>query len=352
MCGSELNLSSDYFSLTIMSTDADDITAQLAMQEEESNQMNDLKLFMQSLMSENMKSLNATVETLGRTVETLGKTLNGKIDGLSTSTAVLTARVEEVNKTIRDDLQKMETKINGDVEKISRETASIRETITKNKDEHDQATQVMKRELEEAYIQLDIQRRKFSSLEKSSQRSMQHSRGWNIEVDGIPAVIGDNPDDLEEAITKICFGIGVEFDECEIDTIHRLPSKQTPKPVIVRFVSRKTVRALHEKKHKLKYLSDLQIEVDGLTDDSKIFIRPSLSPYFNNLAFNCRVLKRKRLVRRVKVSNDGKIVVEKADGSYVKVSHESDLVRNFPLFDDFNFDYDRSFPRGDEEAPV
>ena len=305
----------------------EELTAQLTLHEESNSQLNELKLMMQAMNTN---------------VETLGKTLNQKIDNLASSTSKLAERVEEVNREIRDDFQKLETKLDTDIGHLKRESASIRETIALNKDAVDTKTATMQRELEEAYVLLDVQKKKFTALEKSSQRGMQHARGWNIEIDGLPAAVGDDPEDLEEALLKILDGIGVQIEDYEIDTIHRLPSRQDPKPVIVRFVTRKTVRAIHDKKHKLKYLGDMNLEINGLNEDSRIFLRPSLSPYFNNLSYNCRLLKRKRLIGGVKLSGDGKISVVAADGRHIKVTHESDLTNNFPLFDEFNFDYDRS----------
>ena len=294
-----------------------------------------------------MKSMSLNLQSVSVSVNTLGENLNKKIDELKITNTMLAERVETVNTAIREDLQKLETKINLDLEKIGRESASLRESIVKNKDEVDTEVNALKRELEEAHVQIDLQKNRFFTLEKSTQRGLQHARGWNVEIDGLPTAVGDDPDDLQVAVMKLCDGLGVEIDECEIDTVHRLPSKNAPKPVIVRFVTRKTVRALHDKKHKLKYLKDLELDIDGLKEDSHIYIRANLSPYFNNLAYNCRSLKRKHLIRMIKIGKDGKLSVQKIDGSFVQVSHESDLTKNFPLFENFNFEYDRSFLRGE-----
>ena len=162
-----------------------------------------------------------------------------------------------------------------------------------------------------------------------------------MELDGIPANVGDDPEQLKEAVLKVFNAINVEVEDYEIDTVHRLPSRTSPKPVIVRSVSRETVRALHRNKNKLRYLSDLRIDITGLNDNSRIFIRPSLSPYMNNLSYNCRQLKRAKLIQKLTTGDDGRLTVQKLDGSYLKVVHELDLTSNFPTFAGFSFDFDR-----------
>ena len=136
------------------------------------------------------------------------------------------------------------------------------------------------------------------------------------------------------------FNIAVH--DIDIETIHRLPSRYPPKPVIICFISRESVREIHQKKSRLKNLSEQigDIEMEGLTEDSKIFIRASQCAYYRNLAFNCRVLKRKGMVSSVKVGDDGKVSIKLLDSTFVKVSHETTLLKLFPIFDGFNFDYD------------
>ena len=53
----------------------------------------------------------------------------------------------------------------------------------------------------------------------------------------------------------------VDIEEYEIDKVHRLPSKQSPKPTIIQFMTRKTVERLHANKTKLKDLNDLDFEI-------------------------------------------------------------------------------------------
>ena len=140
---------------------------------------------------------------------------------------------------------------------------------------------------------------------------------------------------------KIFSAIGVDINDYDIDTIHRLPSKKEPKATIARFVSRKTVREIHLNKSKLKKLKDLRLDIAGITDESQIFIRASQCSYYKNLSFNCRKLKRARLISKVITGKDGRITIILNDGKkWLQVSHESDLITNFPEFLEFDFNYD------------
>ena len=288
-----------------------------------------------------MGTIGESVKTVSESVKNLGDSLNQKVDDLTTSTDKLAERVEEVNNSIRSDLEKIESQFDADIAELKHDNHFLKETIGENKKFVEKKCGDVENELLTLHKIVAEQKKKFVSLEKSSHRNQQHGRGWNVEIDGIPANVGDDPKQLEDAVLKICYALNVDIEDYEIDKVHRLPSKQSPKPTIVRFMTRKTVELLHENKRKLKDLGDLDIEIPGLNQDSRIYIRPSLSPYFSNLAYNCRLLKKNNLVTRAKTGNSGKLSVQKIDGSFIKIEHETDLTTNFPAFG-FNFDYDRS----------
>ena len=107
------------------------------------------------------------------------------------------------------------------------------------------------------------------------------------------------------------------------------------KPTIIKFNNRKTVDKVFLNKSKLKDLNSLNIEISGITGDSKIFIRPSLCPYYKHLQYNCRILKRHDLIKFVATGDDGIIKIKTHDDRYVKITHESDLFERFKLFTHF-----------------
>ena len=199
----------------------------------------------------------------------------------------------------------------------------------------------MQAELKAANDLISTLSTKVVRLEKQCHRGLQHGRGWNIEVDGIPKEFGDEPTNLKKAMSELfdVFNINVENDE--IEAIHRLPSRHDPKPVIIRFFSRESVKEIHQKKSRLRNIAERvdEFEMQGLDANSKIFFRPSQCSYYSMLSYNCRVLKRKKLISDVSVSNDGRVSMKLDDGTFVKVDHESTLVQHFPNFTEFSFKY-------------
>ena len=157
------------------------------------------------------------------------------------------------------------------------------------------------------------------------------------DTDGIPINIGDDRTQLETAVLEILRSINVKCLPEDIEAVHRLPSKSIIKPTIVRFNHRKTVEDINANKHKLKDLSSLKMNINGLTDESRIYINPSLCKYYKNLQYNCWILKRNGLIREVKTSDEGVIKIKTLNGEHVKVSHESDLVSRFEDFKNFSF---------------
>ena len=278
---------------------------------------------------------------------------NTKIDNLAKTTDNLKQQVIQVEHDITDRINKLDVGLRQEIsvlrsadEKIQNQLDEFKETIStelstiqNNAVEDRKALDKTNNSLGNCIQIMQAQAKRIVSLERECFRGMQHSRGFNIEIDGIPAVIGDEPYDLECAVVELLRSINVIIEDYEVDTVHRLPSKQIPKTTIVRFVSRKTVRACLKNCYKLKDIEDLNIDINGLDADSNIYIRPSQCSYVKNLAFNCRQLKRDKLIKKVHTGKDGRVTVENNDGSFLKVSHMEDLSKNFPTFGKFNFDY-------------
>ena len=151
--------------------------------------------------------------------------------------------------------------------------------------------------------------------------------------------IGEEKEQLEEAVLIIFEALNVECNSQDIQAIHRLPAKEgSIKPTIIQFVSRKTVTDILENRKKLKNLSQLNIEMAGLTNQSKIFIRPSLCPYYRKLAYNCRQLKRQNLITDIYTTDEGSIKIKiNSEGESIKILHEQTLLKYFPNFVGFSF---------------
>ena len=64
---------------------------------------------------------------------------------------------------------------------------------------------------------------------------------------------------------------------------------------------------------------------------SKIYISYNLTPKMKNLAFNCRKLKREKIINN-SWSEESAVKIKLNNGTFKKVDHISDLVILFPDF--------------------
>ena len=279
----------------------------------------------------------------------------------------MSCRVEEVNSAITQSLSALEVKVDSVVEDLRQADQQISDTIVEKEislviqidqlktrvaftDSQLCATKMV---LNATQDRFERQRLRMVDLEKTVYRNLQHGREWNIEIDGIPAEVGDNPVNLQEAALKNFSAINVPVQEGHIDAIHRLNTSSEPKPTIIRFHSRKIVKDIHENSKKLKNVRDLHLDIPGITNESKIFVRPSQCPYYRSLSYNCRVLRRKGRLEKYSTGKDGKISI-KIGQSWFKIQHENDLIRHFPNFEGFTFknehaEHDEHYERNVED---
>ena len=150
----------------------------------------------------------------------------------------------------------------------------------------------------------------------------------NLEISGIPNNVED--DDIETKTIEVLKKIDVIVNKQEIEACHRLPAKNGKnKKVIVRFTKRKTSSKALMNRNKLS--------VSGLTDlnldNKKIFISENLNRYFQRIGFECRELKRGKLIHGYKFKNEAfYIKYSKDDDSFKKVSYLDTLFELFPNF--------------------
>ena len=85
------------------------------------------------------------------------------------------------------------------VEELREKTVELEDKISENE------TSVIWHDSELEKLKLKLEK-----LEKACYSDLQHSRKSNVQVDGIPSVIGDDPRDLETAFLEILRGIGVK----------------------------------------------------------------------------------------------------------------------------------------------
>ena len=170
-------------------------------------------------------------------------------------------------------------------------------------------------------------RSKVSKLEGDLQQNLQKQRENNIEISGIPTEVND--EELETTAISILTAIDCHVQPNDIQACHRLPSKRGEKKTIMKFVNRKNAEMALQNRKRLMELQtkDLGEKFNG---EEKIFINENLTPYFANLAWKCRLLKRKGWLSGLKVFG-GTIKISTGDSNeFYKIRSDEDLVDFFP----------------------
>ena len=312
--------------------------------------MDDFKSEIMQLITDMNNSQLMKLDEIKANFDVGQNNLSSKIDDLRKTTEGLSCRIEEVNGTFSRSLTILEQKVDDAVLNL-RETdqqivaavdlkeKSLLEQIDSMKTRivtYDTQLYATRLVLNATQERLEGQRSRMVALERAVYRNMQHGREWNVEIDGIPVNVGDEPNQLQEAALKIFNAINVPVQKGHIDAIHRLNSPHEPKPTIIRFHSRKIVKDIFVNTKKLKNIQNLRLDIPGNTDESQIFVRASQCPYYRTIAFNCRELRRKGRLEKFSTGIDGKISI-KIGQNWHKILHENDLIYHFPNFNGFSF---------------
>ena len=292
-------------------------------------------------------------------IDKLQKTIEEVKDSVANNAVNISKKLDEKFEEFEHRLVLLESNINTDILELKADLETVKTSNTnltllvhnnkievENEFEHikkandDFATRESQYNLRlaEADSTIESLNAKVVQLEKVVHAGLQHNRKWNVEIDGMPTNVGDDPKQLETAFIEVMSGININCAPIDIEAIHRLPTRSGIKPTIVRLNNRRLVDVIHKNKHKLKNLQSLDININGLTEDSKIFIKPSLSPYFKNLAFNCRLLKKDSLIQNVITEDDGSLKIKTLNNEFIKIKHSSDLTERFKDFTKFKFD--------------
>ena len=174
-----------------------------------------------------------------------------------------------------------------------------------------------------------------ASIENERRLNMmdQHSRKVNLEIDGIPDTIPQK--DLKSYVVDIFRHAQVDpVSTDDIEVVHRLNSKKTPKTTIIR-AKRDFLEKVYRQKKSIQSVGKNKMNVA-----TTFYINESLSPSSKSLAFNCRQLKKANLVSDTWCSN-GKIKIKTLDDKVEIITHEYDLFTMFKDFKNFSFDTDR-----------
>lgn len=154
----------------------------------------------------------------------------------------------------------------------------------------------------------------------------QYQRRNNLEIAGIPNNVKD--DDLEDKAIQIFKKMNVDVAKENVEACHRLPAKDGKnKKVIVRFNNRKFASQVLKNK---KVISDTNLDDLNLNPGS-VFISQNLNKFFQHIGYECRQLKRKKLIYSYKYQNEAFFIkMSKDSNSFKKITNVDILYDKFP----------------------
>ena len=168
--------------------------------------------------------------------------------------------------------------------------------------------------------------KKLSDIEIAENKLEQYTRRNNIEIQGIPSSVHDNL--LEDKVIDIFSQLNITISKSDIEDCHRL-GKANPKNTIVRFVNRKFCNIALEKKKQLMSLNKTEL---GFKPDVALYISENLTPLNQRLAWQCRELKRARLIHSC-WSSKGVVKIRRTmNERALSIDSEKDLTVLYPDF--------------------
>ena len=151
----------------------------------------------------------------------------------------------------------------------------------------------------------------------------QYTRKNNIEIHGVTET---RDEDIEAIVCNIGRAIDVNINKNDIEAAHRIPTRRNdaPRPIIVRFQSRK-IKNLVTAKKKVKITNRQALNTENASERN-VFIY-ELSPYFKDLMWKAKQKGRDKQWKFV-WSTGGKLWARKDENSRpVRITSESDLAK-------------------------
>lgn len=226
----------------------------------------------------------------------------------------------QVLRQIKEEISKLSTKYSSFETKLDEVIAS-QKFISDRYDEMNAKIKSQDAEIK-SYVKI------VHNLEATVRDLEQRSRNINIEVNGLPETQNENSVAAAEKISEV---LGVKGSTC-ISVAHRVPSKRSPKPLIIALATRgQRDLWLNAAKNRSKDRDEhmLANELSTKFPATKIFINEHLTP------------EKKRLLMKTKSSAkeagyqyvwtvDGKILVRKEPKAKVhRVENEDDIAKLF-----------------------
>ena len=275
-----------------------------------------------------MSSIRNIKECLDKVEDTTNSQLDEIKERLNRIEARSLPSDESSEKKFNEILQKIEDKGN-EITALNKITADdIKEDIVKIRDV------VIKRLRDENRIlrsKISMLETRVLENERAVNKSDQHSRKVNFEIDGIPDSVGQ--DNLKETAVQILKEAGVPVSSTDIEVIHRFQSRKTPKPTIIKGRRDFIDRVFEKRKEIINVGTKL-----GYENSVKLYVNRNLCPAYSKIAFNCRQLKKKALIADTWSTMNGVVKVKMISGDIKEITHQADLIKLFPDHDEFTFD--------------
>ena len=129
--------------------------------------------------------------------------------------------------------------------------------------------------------------KKVKSLEIQLSKDEQYNCCNCIEFSGIPDTIND--DNLEDTIIEACKDVNINVSETDIEACDRLPVRRSvtnvSKRFTVKFVNREHAESILSNKLTLRFTDFSRLNINN-----KIYVNPSLCPYYHYLWQQCKDL--------------------------------------------------------------
>ena len=188
------------------------------------------------------------------------------------------------NRTFAEEISKLRTDLVGNFHDLRNEFINMKNIIIKKlQDENAQ--------LKETIANLQ---HKVIVLETAMNSVEQYDRRNNIEITGIPDDMEDK--NLEHSVTEIFKAADIQISHNDVEDCHRIGKpKCNSKKTIMRLVNRKYCKEILYNKRKFKNFDGSKIDMSN----TKIFVNENLTNYNHQLAFNCRKLKREKLISKI-----------------------------------------------------
>ena len=135
-------------------------------------------------------------------------------------------------------------------------------------------------------------------LQRKCHANEQYSRRECLKILGIPAEVGDK--DIEKKVLEVLDAVKAPANWDLVEDCHCIPSKSSPKKVILKLSWWKDSRQVLLNKKKLKQLKPESL---NLPAGVKIYINESLCPYYKKLWTKCRKLWDAKQILSFWVSN-------------------------------------------------